>query len=219
MPKRRRNFRRKGKFRRRRRNNFSNPANREIKFYDETNLNANQPASAGGKIWSNSLINIPEGTGQSERIGRKINVVGVGMTMEFVLPVTTFGVEATDNMRVILYLDKQANGAVPIPADILTISVAVGSYRNLANVDRFRILYDKIHSINSGAGTGTTDTLEYAARSFFRKAWVKANIPVLYSGLGGGTVDIKSNNLGILVVSSNVKCLLTIHSRVRYIDM
>ena len=190
----------------------------EQKFYDELNVNGGNPADPTGTIWSTSLINILEGTSPSQRIGRKITVRGIGLKILINLPQSATASAAWDGYRIILYHDKQANGATATAAQILdsTPSVNILSYRNLSNVNRFRILYDKNFEVNATNAGGSV----YVAGQLqlLPKVWVNVNVPIEYSGSTGNISEIRSHNFGILVISSNSVATMLIQSRVRYTD-
>ena len=67
-------------------------------------------------------------------------------------------VVSADEVRVILYLDKQTNGAAAGITDILE-SDDFQSFNNLANKSRFRTLMDRTYDYNtpSAAGDGTAN--------------------------------------------------------------
>ncbi len=76
----------------------------EIKFYD---LDVDDAViSTGGTIAEDSLITIPEGLGESERIGRKLTVVSLHMNWDILLPFTASQTQTSDAVRIIVYLDK-----------------------------------------------------------------------------------------------------------------
>lgn len=216
---------RRRSFKRMRSNSFVNARVRnfkelgkEVKFYDETNTNGFAAFSTSGTILSNSLNNIPNGIDLSQRIGRKITVVGLGLTYTMEMPVTAVAADTVDNLRIIVYLDKQANGAAAGPADILQGPVTIGSYRNLTNVNRFRVLSDEIFHLQCKAGAAAAPTV-FGVEGIVRKVWMDLNVPIQFSGLIGSEADIRSNNLGILVVSSNFQATMQCNSRLRFTDM
>lgn len=186
----------------------------ELKFYDELNVNSFNPASLGGTIWSSSLNNIFQGVDDQERIGRRIRVKEIALTMFFQIASTLDSDNATDAFRVILYMDRQANGTAAVPGTILHVPISVVSYYNLTNSDRIRILYDKTFDISAQAGNDSN----FAKTEFVRKMVIKLNEPVIFSGASGVDANVRSRNFGILCVSSNVQCLCSIQSRVRYTD-
>lgn len=190
----------------------------EVKFYDELNINGNNPAANDGTIWSGSLVNIIEGTSPSERIGRKITVTGVGLKIVLNLPQAATAAAAFDGVRIILYHDKQANGATATAAQLLdsTPSVSIVSYRNLSNINRFRFLYDKKFVITAQNSGGSVYVAGQTQKLI--NVWANLNVPVEYSGSTGNISEIRSHNFGILVIADNSQATLVINSRVRYTD-
>lgn len=194
---------------------------KETKFVDEINDLSDQPVSINGNILAVSIVNgIISGTSESQRIGRRIHVTGIGLTFRMRLGPNVQASDASDHMRVMLYLDKQCNGAAATVDDILegtdTAPILL-SYRELENVNRFRILHDKTYSLHSNAATEST-LGGFGRFEVVRKVWVNVDYPVEYTGPGPAITAIRSNNFGILVITlngiSNIKC----SSRVRYTD-
>lgn len=163
---------------------------------------------------------IAAGTGESQRVGRKVWIKKIQMKYTVTLSATsgaTIGA-AKDRVRVILYHDKQCNGAIPA-ASIILQTVTVNGFRNMENIGRFNILYDKIHVMNITAAAGdggANDTPVIARQGQFYK---NCNIPIEYSGTAGTIGEIRSNNLCILVVATDAEAsqfLATV--RLRYLD-
>lgn len=191
----------------------------ELKFYDELNINFSSAPETTGTIWSSSLINIVQGTGESQRIGRKVTVSGIGLHWTANLQVQSEAQFASDTYRVILYQDKQTNGTAAVPSDLLEAPVSILSFRNLANSNRFRILYDKNFEINAKTGGETASVFTTGQITAIPKMWVATNVACEFSGTTGNISEIRSNNFGILVLSTNQRVTLFIQSRVRYTDM
>jgi len=190
---------------------------KEVKFYDETNTNGFAPANLAGTIWSSSLVNIPEGTEPSQRIGRKVHITGIGLSYFMILGATAVAADTSDNLRIILYQDRQANGAAAIPGVIIEPPVTLLAYRNLIQQNRFKILSDKTYALNMTTGTGVTN--DFGSWSKVERVFVRVNEPVHFSNSTGNDAAIASVNFGILVISSNAAATMTIQSRVRYMDM
>ncbi len=191
----------------------------ELKFH---NLDVDDAVIAtGGTIAEDSLLTIAEGNGESDRVGRKVTVKRIQMNYDFLLPQTAVAAQTSDAVRVILYWDKQTNGAAATVLGILEVA-DWQSFRNLANSGRFQVLLDKTVSLNCGAGSGrgTTDTLSYAeVEKHF--SWSKAcNIPIEYdnSATTGVITSIRSNNLGILTISKGGLAAFGSRIRIRYSD-
>lgn len=182
----------------------------ELKFHDTT------PAITvpnTGSIVSNSLIAIAAGTGESQRIGRKITVRSINLRFTGVLTSSAVPAQTDDGLRVVLYHDKQANGAAATVTDILE-TAAYLSFNNLSNKNRFRILMDKTVDISATAAFSAASLQHGKTKSWY----MKCNIPVEYSSVTGALSEIRSNNLGILVISDNGQVDFNSQVRIRYSD-
>jgi len=191
---------------------FSRAAGNELKFYDETK--SATATTLTGAVLESSMNNIPEGTGQSERLGRKCTVTQIqvrGMVhSEGPLP---------QRVRFVIAHDKQCNGATATwsGGDGPFEGTTVDSFRNLENSSRFRILYDKTWAFNQTANPGS-----YIEKNF--SAYIKCNLPLEFSGATGGLTEIRSNNLVTFAISEyntgtgEAAPTIEYHSRLRYKD-
>ncbi len=121
-----------------------------------------------------------------------------------------------DNYRIIIYVDKQANGAAATASDILQTPVSFEAFRNLENSQRFRVLKDKRIAFGSRSTIGAA-----SARNVLSSAInIKCRCPIEFSGATGGLIEIRSNNIGVLIVSraSAPSCTINYVSRIRYTD-
>ncbi len=189
----------------------------ELKFFDTTK--AFTASSATGVILNNSLNLIPQGVTESERVGRKCTIRG--LYIKGIMKLLNAGTAATvsETYRLIVYLDKQANGAAATVTDILE-SADVNSFRNLANSQRFVILSDQVDNISAtaGAGNGTTDNFAEVQKAI-GCAKPKLNVPIEFSSTTGALTEIKSNNIGVLIIgetgtNTNIEYI----ARVRFSD-
>lgn len=186
----------------------------EKKFWDVTKANAT-PATTG-TILNASLNLIPQNTTESGRIGRKVLLKNIYIHGMVILPTTNDENSTSDILRLIFYIDKQANGATATVADILT-STDFRSFRNLSNTERFVILKDKFYDINamSQASVTAQTTGDYA---YHIKMYKKLDLPVEFSGTTGAITEIKSNNIGVLAISEGGVCQVGYMARIRYTD-
>lgn len=189
-----------------------------MKFHDS---DLNDAVIASGGVITDSLNHIVAGTGENERVGRKCTLKKVFWTGHVTLPevVAAATPGPYDRVRLILYLDKQANGAtVANTTDILENAV-FDSYRNLVNSGRFVILCDKKITLNyptlASAGAGS---YSHTAISRPFSLFKNINVPIEFSGTTGGMSEIKSNNLGVLVFSENGIAGLVSTVRLRFSD-
>ncbi len=172
----------------------------ELKFHD---IDVDDTVVAAGAVVQNagSVNLIPQGVTEITRIGRKCTIVSINWRYEVTLPTLASGGGGTgDVLRVILYVDKQCNGATAANTDILE-SADYQSFNNLANASRFVKLMDKTYPMNyqAGAGDGTAnDQSGYQIEGAFYK---KCNIPLEFSAGTGALTEIRSNNIGVMVCS------------------
>lgn len=187
----------------------------ELKFLDTalgfTNI------AATGTITSPTFIIIPQGVTQSGRVGRQVTLKSVHISGFIELRDNTGVTSASNRVRMIVYLDKQCNGATATVTGLIS-TTDVDSFRNLQETNRFVFLSDKLYTLNATGSDGTS-TLEYQ-KSF--KVNANVNIPVEYSGTTGVLTEIRSNNLGIMLIADSAPTNATrvqYITRVRYTDM
>ncbi len=165
-----------------------------------------------------TINNIATGTGESGRIGRKITVKKVMWKYTVTLPDTTVAASTRDTVRLVLYLDKQCNGATAAQATMWQ-SDNYHTFRNLENSARYRILHDKVIDLNSQAGgTSGAGVHQFGADSVSGTFYHDCTIPIEFSSTTGAITEIRSNNLNIVVISKNGLCGLDSKVRLRYLD-
>ena len=192
-------------------------ANAELKFKDTT---VDDAVIAAGGVITNSVNLVAQGTGESERIGRKCTIRSINWRGSLSLPLLELegGPGAAERIRLIMYVDKQTNGATATQAGILE-STNYDSYRNLANSGRFTILMDKFITLNYA-------TLSHFAVNSFSMAQVtkqfsfskKCSIPLEFDNTVGAITELRSNNIGILIMSEGGSGALLSQVRLRFSD-
>ncbi len=206
--------------RRRRRKARTALFNGELKFLDLTIVDAG--VSATGAI-TDSVNLIPQGVDESERVGRKCTLRSIGWRFDYSLAAQADVADLSngDVLRVLLYLDKQANGATAVVATAAGIleTADYRAFNNLANTSRFRTLMDRTYSINrqvamtDGASTGSSPQI-VMHDSFF----MKVNIPLEFDLAAGAITEIRSNNVGVLLISRNAVVDFNSVMRIRFSD-
>ncbi len=189
----------------------------ELKFHDVTADDA--LVAAGGGI-TQSLNLIAQGITESTRVGRKCTIKSIFWRAQFDLP--SQDAQATpnngDTVRIIIYLDKQANGATAAITDILETN-DWKSFKNLANQQRFVYLMDRMVTVNYStlASDGAGVVSQSAVMRDF--TWYKkCNIPIEFSSTTGVIGEIRSNNLGMLVISATATLGMSSKFRLRFSD-
>ena len=132
------------------------------------------------------------GSSASQRVGMKITM----RSLEIRCGIITSGTQIAQMTRIIVILDRQANGVFPSGADVLAPATYLG-VRNLANRKRFKCLMDKV--------IVSSDVDNFPSRCY-RHWYIKFRKPVITdynTGNAGDITDIASNSLLMVLVSDN----------------
>lgn len=178
---------------------------------------------------ANALFTPGPGTGINQRVGRKVNVLGLRIRGNLNAPsqVTQASGDHGVVVRVICYQDRQTNGAQSQGEDVMvapataTSLLATQSMMSLANLGKFNILKDKIYKFeqpsiaNDAATTGnltqTGQTIPFKYNIKFKKP-----ITVHFNATGGTTVaDIVDNSFHIIGTCSNNAMAVTMNYQCR----
>jgi len=145
-----------------------------------------------------TIIEITEGAGQSQRIGRKILINMIIIRLDFELANSTSATVTHEVIRIILLVDHQANGAA---ASFGTIYEATdhNGFRNLDNPRRFTILWDKVFMMHPTTQVGTSSIIMVKNVRYVKNV----RIPVIYSAATGELSTIRQNNIQLWVVSKH----------------
>lgn len=160
-----------------------------------------------------TLVGIAEGTNASARLGRKATALSWHLRGRM---------RNEDDQdvafRFIVYLDKQPCGAAATPADILHIwpqadHVEITGMRELNNTGRFVILADKTKVVKAipptavfNSSTGSVVSQDYKNEVVFKMDG-KTKTTVHYGGTTADIANIRTNNIGVLIVQDNGKAL------------
>ncbi len=193
------------------------PAAKELKFFDQEIAFTSFTYPEGG-ILKDSICVIPAGTGESERIGRYIHIKKIQFKFDLRL-LAGNGFDDSTFARIVVYLDKQCNGATATWAQLYkNVGPDWMAQRNLENVGRFRVLKDKTFRFQPTAGCGDGTTNFYMGVRYMRRMTVSFKKPlrILYSGVTGALTEICCNNIGIAMVGESAKPAVSALIRVRY---
>ncbi len=191
----------------------------ELKFHDVDLDDA--VIDTAGTITATVNI-IPQDVTEKTRVGRKCTIKSIGWRYRINLPEQDAVATPanSDVVRVIMYLDKQANGATAAVTDLLE-SANFHSFNNLANKSRFRVLHDAMYDLNfltlasDNAGVVSSAGVNRSGE-FFKKC----NIPIEFDDTAttGAIGTIRSNNLGVLLISSAGQAGFDSKIRLRFSD-
>lgn len=193
-----------------------------VKFFDTTVSIA--PIPIAGAV-ADSLNLVPEGTSQSNRIGRKIELIGLEIRGFWETPKVTDTGDPNlgDICRVIVFNDKQPNKAAATCADILELCT-LNSPFTMTNVGRFDIYkdwtkdmqYTMVASNNATPGKYSTP----AVNGHFIWMIPLPDISIEYDSefADGRLASITVNNIGILFISIRARAGLALTARIVYTD-
>jgi len=196
----------------------SAPGSYEKKYFDTVYAASNIP-SAGGFTTSWNLI--PQGTTKNTRIGNKCTVTNINFHGQFTLLTQAAASVVGDKIRWIVFVDRQANGAVPAAISDLIQTMPgattdLNSFRNMDNVDRFVILKDKTYVLNQATQSGSLGSNVTTREIKMNK---KVNIPLEFSSTNGAITEVRSNNILALIISlGNNLSQFAGTTRVKYSD-
>lgn len=188
----------------------------ELKFFDTTTGNVAVPST--GQISNVNLI--PDGTTESERVGRKCVVTSVAVHGAIYLQTTTSVAMGNQRVRVLLVQDKQANGETNTAAATLALLLSASTpfgFVNLPNSGRYRIHSDRVYDCNYTAGNAAGGFQEMVKTFSIYK---KLRVPLEFSGVTGALGEIRSNNLFVVTLSEAAAPQVNIAytTRVRFSD-
>lgn len=194
-------------------------AGAEFKFHD-VDLD-NNTVAAGGNM-TDSINKIAQSVTESERIGRKCVIKSVQWKFDTFLPISDAAATPLDGdtIRVILYVDKQANGATAANTDILETN-DYQSFRNLAQQSRFTILMDRQINMNyitlASDGAGVVSQGEVIRQGVFYK---RCNVPIEFDNTSGdgAITTIRTNNIGVMLLGKNGRMGFQSKIRLRFSD-
>jgi len=191
----------------------------EDKFFDFNHVSA--VVSSGGFI-SPSINLIVQGTGENERVGRKITIKKINVRFTVALGIGSAG--GGDVIRCMLVLDKQCNGTAATVGQVLH-DIEYDSFNNLSNKRRFRVLSDKFYTLNHPAGAGSAPadvvTNVFADDKKYEAVYKDVNVPIEFDQAGAPAVtiaNVRSNNIFLLLHSRSGLGLVKYKSRIRYSD-
>ncbi len=170
-----------------------------------------------------AVSSIAQGDGESQRDGRKVELLSVHIKGIAILACTETVTTPTDTaiIRLILFLDKQTNGAQANAEDVVTATTDdVNAWRNLQNSQRFRILKDirMQLDVTNMTQSGANDFSNAGQKVPFEMHVVfKKPIVVNHTGTTAVVTSIADNSIHLIGASTS-SALVTISytSRVRF---
>lgn len=201
--------------------NFRRSGPREIKYQDR--FQTNKDFQDGVTETNVSFITgIAEGSGRSDRIGRKISCVGLEIngTITF-LSNTAISALPAYTVRAQIWLDTQANGTQAGSTDFNEIVNDIHSFPRQSNLDRFKLLKQKVWDFHIPSALdipATFPKLGHMSKSFQWKLKFPS-IPIHYSSTSGTISEVRSNNIFIYwAANDDGQGILSARYRLHYTD-
>ncbi len=196
----------------------------EKKFFDNIFTDTNGIPNTG-QILIDSINEIPQDVTESGRVGRVAYIKSMHCRGRLTIAsVPSASTVTGDLIRLIFFLDKQANGAAASTALILQ-DTDILSFLNLENSNRFQILREIQCDMNhesAGGDVGGTDTNWGVGNKLFKFniKFPGKGLKIDFNGATGAITEIRSNNIGVLGISVNGVTTITTElcTRLRYTD-
>ncbi len=189
----------------------------EVKFFD---LAVNDAVVATTGTITDSVCQIAQGITDDDRVGRQCTVKSIQWRYRVTLPEISVAASpaAGDTVRVVLFLDKQCNGATAAVLDLFE-NTSYQAFGNLAEQRRFHTLYDRIHSLNYMGMANNGGALVHQAfviRDY--EITLPCDIVLEFDSTTGDITEITSNNIGVYLNSASGVAGFTSRMRLRFTD-
>ncbi len=158
---------------------------------------------------------IAQGVTESTRIGRMCVVKSIAIRGLIRMDEGTVATSSADIVRIVLTLDKQANGTSPAILDMLE-AADVQSFNNLSHKNRFVTLMDKTMSVRNVAAGGNGTAFEVGRNFIYWHFFKRMNIPIEYENTTGTLAGITSNNLLLWIISEQGTAEVQCNIRARF---
>ncbi len=173
-------------------------AGAELKFHDVALDDA--VVTANGALTA-SINLIPQGVTEKTRVGRKCVIRRIAWRFDITMNDTATADNTSEVFRVILYQDKQCNGATATVVGLLETD-DYQSFNNLANSGRFKVLMDRTYDMNCPAGASVASPAVIFGEQVIHDSFYKmCEIPLEFDSTTGAITEIRSNNLGVILLT------------------
>lgn len=190
----------------------------ELKFKDTILSAVSLTAGSTAPFYPLNLM--APGTSASTRVGQSINIKSVQLALSFDIA-SYEGAINTAQIRVVLVMDSQANGAVPAETDIFETTNNVNSMRKIGETHRFRVLLDRKLVCNQPGLAYNGTAVESSSMHKVLKYYKKLNQKIYYNGTSGAVADVSQSNLVLFIYSDVILPLPRVSGvcRIRFTDL
>lgn len=175
--------------------------NAEVK-YSDTSMNTN-PSNAGQVSYCSGVT---QDVDNNQRIGRSIKLVNMSWTYMCEL---NAGVTLASQVRIIVFIDYECNGAAPAVLDLLSTADITSPYNMVFSLRRFRVLYDKLFALSKNGTACVTghEGIPYKGHVYFE-------------GISNGIASAGKGSIFCLHISNEATNTpnVNMRHRIRYVD-
>lgn len=171
----------------------------------------------------NCISAVAQGDGESQRDGRVYYITRISVRGE----ITIAALEGSTNpladrqARIVIVWDSSTNGTEIVGTEVMDGGQTrdIYSFRNLQEIGRFTILYDKtftIRQIQTNEGASNLFAGGLALRRFNFNHNFKKPIRVVTTGTGGTVATMSDNSIAVIGVADSATIGLSYQARLRY---
>ncbi len=153
------------------------------------------------------LTNIGQGDTTVLRDGAQVKMVGISFNYSILVNATV----PRTQVRILLVVDNQTNNAIYLHSDLLddiSISDNITSPRNLNNMHRFTVLYDRTHQ------------LSLSSPSVIVRKYIKKEVLLRYSAAAAAITSLTQKSVSLIQMTNEGTNVPSITSfmRIRFVD-
>lgn len=185
----------------------------------------------GGPILAQCFNAIPLGYTWQQRVGRKVQIVNMKLHLEIGTQASTINpaqAETSQLVRIIIYIDKQTNGAQSNPGDVLysgpSNTVPIQYFQNGSSFGRYKMLFDRKYMFHPNT------VYNYSSTNILSNG-VNKNIDITFNfnppltvhynaGIANTVADIIDNSIHMAAGCDNniPGCFISYKGRLTYFD-
>lgn len=194
---------------------------RELKWFDFDTTE--MTAGTGGTKLVGTINGIPQGTGQSQRVGIRIIIMKLEIRFYCEHPADAITAAGEEILRLIVHLDTQANKAHATENSIMGGGADFLSFQLPDNMGRYYFVFDQTIDLNAftavhDAAVGPANKSYSRGKALYLSTDCYIPIDFQIGTTSGAFTTIMKNNLGILIYSRGGTVTCTARTRVWYLD-
>ncbi len=167
-------------------------------------------------------LNVPaQGTTKITRVGNRIVVKSIFIRgkLSFIGFLGAGGLNTRSNRaRIIVIIDHQCNGLLPVAADILETPTLIDSFRDTDNSTRFTVLMDKVYTAHTQVVSDSAGNNASFDRIINFAFYKKLNMLCRYDGTTADIANLTDNSITIfgMINKTLCACTFTFTTRMRF---